>query len=357
MTTPFLLTCPWRIILTIALLAGVDMGCQPNDQVATMPQTTCRIQAYSTPADRTTYDYDSEGKLLNWEFNLINGDQTLKNTYTYDQSGYLTASTLVRTDRWYIKMGQPARQMTTTRIYNYTNGRLTGYVSESSPGTTPGNKITGAFNYDQNGQLLSETATFRYTSDPKLSPEGTGIADGNQQTWTYRQNLLVDYAYQPSTSGVMAHPYTIVDGRITQINTKPAYEYDSQGRVIKSIVYQQDNLNSYAITEYDQGTSWRETVPAFKGFPTIRSVTGLETNLNVAIGFMGFGAPTVLKSYTYFADYPGFGVVPLTKHTYVNQLNSQGLVTQTTAIGTSAYPNSPAQSDTVRTAFTYTNCN
>ncbi|AUD01316.1 hypothetical protein [Spirosoma pollinicola] len=62
-------------------------------------------------SDRTTYAYDSEGKLLNWEFNLTNGDHTLKNTYTYDQSGYLTALTLVRTDRWYVKMGQPAHEV------------------------------------------------------------------------------------------------------------------------------------------------------------------------------------------------------------------------------------------------------
>ncbi|AKD55686.1 DUF2963 domain-containing protein [Spirosoma radiotolerans] len=357
MTNRPFLTRQWRIIVTAALLAGVDTSCRPDAQDTTTPQANCRIQTYSTPADRTTYAYDPEGKLLDWEFNLTNGDQTLKSTYTYDQNGYLTASTLVRTDRWYVKSGQPARQMTTTRTYSYSNGRLTGYVSESSPGSSPGNKITGTFDYDPNGQLLSETATFRYTSDPKLSPENNGLIDGSQQTWTYRQNQLVDYTYRPSESGAMTHPYTIVDGRITQINAKPAYEYDSQGRLVKAIVYQQDNLNSYAITEYDQGKAWRETVPAFKGFPTIKSVTGLETNLDVAIGFLGFGAPTVPKSYTYFADYPGHGVVQLTKHTYVNQLNSQGFVTQTTAIGTSTYPDAPPQSDTLKTVFTYTNCN
>lgn len=357
MTSRFLFTRPWRIILTIALLTGVDMGCQPDAQDNTTPQTNCLLQAYSTPADRTTYAFDPQGKLLNWEFNLTNGDQTLKNTYTYDENGYLTASILVRTDRWYVKSGQPARQMTTTRTYSYSNGRLTGYVSESSPGASPGNKITGTFQYDENGQLQSETATFRYTSDPKLSPEGSSLDDGSIRTWSYRQNQLVDYTYQPSPSGAMTHPYTIVDGRITQINNQPAFDYDSQGRLVKTIVYQQGNLNSYAVIEYDQGKSALETVPAFKGFPSIRSVAGVETNLNFAIGLLGYTSPAVQKSYTYFADYPGHGVVQLTKHTYVNQLNSQGFVTQTTAIGTSTYPDSPPQSDTLKTVFTYTNCN
>lgn len=352
-----LLARPWPIILASALLAGVEMGCQPDAKDTTTPQTSCRIQSYLTPADRTTYTFDDQGKLLHWDFDLTSGDQTLKNTYTYNQDGYLTASTLVRTDRWYVKSGQPARQMTTTRSYSYRQGRLTGYVSESSPGSAPGNKITGSFEYDPSGQLQSETATFRYTSDPKLSVEGTGLDDGNQQTWLYRQNQLVDYTYQPTISVAVTHPYTIVDGRITHINTKPAYEYDDQGRPAKTIVYQQGNLNSYAVIEYDPGKSWHQTVPAFKGFPAIRPLTGLETNLNVAIGFLGFGAPTVQKSYTYFADYPGHGVVQLSKYTYLNQVNSQGFVTQTTAIGTSTYPNSPPRSDTVKTVFTYTNCN
>lgn len=357
MTSRFLLPRPWRIILATALLTGIDMGCQPDAQDTTTPQTNCLLQAYSTPADRTTYAFNPQGQLLNWEFNLTNGDQTMKNTYRYDQDGYLTASILVRTDRWYVKSGQPARQMTTTRTYSYTNSRLTGYVSESSPGAAPGNKITGTFQYDETGQLLSETATFQYTSDPKLSPEGNNLDDGNIQTWLYRQNKLADYTYQPGKSGATTHPYTIVDGRITQINNQPAFDYDSQGRLVKTIVYQQGNLNSYAVIEYDQGKSALETVPAFKGFPTIRSVAGVETNLNVAIGLLGYTSPAVQKSYTYFADYPGHGVVQLTKHTYVNQLNSQGFVTQTTAIGTSTYPDSPPQSDTLKTVFTYTNCN
>lgn len=347
----------WRILLLSASLVGVDMGCQPVDQTDSAPQTTCRIQAYSTSADRTTYSYDAEGRLTNWAFNLTSGDQTLTTTYTYDANGYLTASTLVRTDRWYLKSGQPARQMTTARTYRYANGRLVGYTSESSPGAAPGNKITGTFQYDETGQLLTETALFRYTSDPKLSPEGNGLADGNQQTWFYRQNKLADYTYQPSTSGAITHPYIIVDGRITQTNNLPAFEYDSQGRLVKASVYQQGLLNSYSTTEYDQGKSWRETLPAFKGFPTIKAVTGLETNLNVAIGLLGFGSPDVKRTYTYFADYNPYGVVQLTNHSYVNQLNGQGFVTQTTAIGTSTYPNSPTRTDTLKTVFTYTNCN
>src|SRR5205823_4659122 len=110
-------------------------------------------------------------------------------------------------------------------------------------------------------------------------------------------------------------------------------------------------------TEWEAGKSARETLPALKGFPSIKALAGPETNLGAVLDYSFIGSVGVQKSYAYFASYKTFGVVQLAKYVYTNQTNSQGLVIKTTTLSTTTYPDEPQQTNTGMTTYTYTGCN
>jgi YD repeat-containing protein len=341
-----------RLSLPCLLLCWLTVGCNDTPTVPASPSATCRIQQSENSTGKTTYSYDAQGRLLTWNLAGTGGFVTQTATYTYDTDGYLTTSTIVSTDR----SGQTARQAKTSVTFSYANGRLSGYVAEKTPGSSQGLKTTGTFVYDAAGKLTAENAKSVFTSDPASAKEPYSFSDGYEQRWTYSDNLLVDYSAK--NNGQTTRPYTIVNGLITQTNGQPAFDYDSQRRLLKGFIYNEDKtLNSYYVQTWDTGKSYQESLPAFKGFPAVNPVTGTETNLRNALSYQIYERTGNPKTYAFYYQDKTNTVYKLTDITYDNQLNSQGFVVKITTNGSYASPGDKPQTETFSTTYTYTGCN
>ncbi len=340
-----------RLLLLGVGLGWLSAGCNNGTDDGTTPQGNCRIQRISSTTkagiggdvstDEIVYDYNQAGNLLKktqvTESNSLSvtNTTTTTETYTYSADSLLTTSTysLVQQVNFY---GKPSTyQYTWTKLYTYTNNRLTGYTQRSttsSNSTTSGPQqqtgiTTGTYTYDAQGQLIRET-------------------NSNGTTWTYQNGQVV------AITG--SFPYTVQNGLVTKarfpgtnsagapFDLLQTFEYDGQRRLIKSQEFKGDSLDNYFTQEWQTGKPASVAVPVFKGHPIIQPT---------------YGELGVLTKYRYyFINLQTHTASPYMERTYTNQLNKQGFITNT-KLETVYFTNGQTQPNVTTITYTYTGCN
>ena len=349
-------------VLILSLITGwLTTGCGADSSNEATPQSDCRIQKYVAVSksrffdqtNQSTYDYDSQGNLIKTVATTDKrptsgtiGSQTgtTTNTYTYNADGFLTASTsqelyLTTTDKVI------REQITTTKSYSYTNGRLAGYVINRIGAYGVTAITNGSLGHDASGDLVRKTETIAsVVHDPAIAKEIPASSAGYTRIWMYQKNQLVDYVEKSGTSEV--RPLTIQNGIVTKIggsNYEVRYEHDSQQRVSKQEHFADGQLNEYYLQTWTDAKPSSATLPAFKGFPAIAQVSAFN-QAGVSATHKTFFFNSVSKTMYQFSE-----------RTSVVQTNAQGFISGA-IITTTHYPAASSQDLTTTETYTYTGC-
>lgn len=349
-----------HLLISLALV-GLSAACRQKDAEQAKLQSRCQLQQVvstattlgSTENSKTLYDYDASGNLIRKALTStatysVGGGSTVSTveTYAYTSDNFLTAYTYTNQRNVNFVGAISTFQRTQTRAYTYANDRLAGYTqsetvvaSATSPSVTTNSSVV--YEYDAAGQLLKEISTF-----------GSRTA-----TWTYQNGRAVDYVEK--TGSVEARPLTLQNGLVTQFRyagtqssgtgtivpyiADTRFQYDERRRLIQQQQVTNDALDSYFTQSWQSGAPAELTVPRFKGHPVIQSPYG-ET-----------GVLTQKKIYEINKQQANT-VYPYLEYTYVHQLNSQDVVTNT-QVKTVHFTNGQQQPDLNTLVYTYSGCN
>ena len=352
-----------RLPLLLGFIGWLGMGCAGNATTDPTPEVGCRIQQsvavsmskFYDETARTTYDYDAPGKLLKTEtttdkkpLNGATGIQTGNKivAYTYDATGFLTAST---TQELYILTtpGKTYReQITTTDSYSYATGRLSGHVSKRVGAYGLTQTVTSLFVYDVVGELITKTdVTSTVVHDPAIAKETPGGT--STRVWTYQKNQLIDYI--DKYGGVERRPYTIQNGVVTKMGDASyelRYEYDSQRRILKQENFDKGQLVEYYSQTWAGAKPSSASLPVFKGFPA------------VPVNWYDNGSPdgVLATKKTFFLNPVSKAIYLYQESTATVQTNAQGFISG--AVITTKHPD-PAAADqdaTTTETYTYSGC-
>lgn len=354
------------ILVGSVFISWLNVGCT-TDKNETSPQSTCRIQQYvsvskskfSDQTNRINYSYDSQDKLTKtvstMEKRPVNGATggqtgTTTVTYTYDINGYLTASA---SQELYVTVSTPTNtireQITTTKSYSYTNGRLSGYETNRIGAYGITTKVTGSLAYNPSGDLVSKTETSTSTvHDPAIAKEIPGSSAATVRIWTYQTNQLVDYVEK--FGNTERRPFTIENGLITKMVFPGTNElvvtaaFDNQKRLTKREEYIDGQLSRYDVQTWTDARPSSASLPGFSGFPAVAQLLE-STQTGVSSSYKSFYRNTVSKT-----------MEPYEERVSTVQTNAQGYVTN--VVTTSKHPN-PAAADqdfTITETYTYSGC-
>jgi hypothetical protein len=282
------------------------------------------------------YQYDTQGNLTKRSLVIDRATkaeaQEIQN-FIYNSIGFLIEKSTKTT---YAKPGAAVIQTSWLEKYTYTNDRL----------------ATAEISYtDRKGVTSVENIKYFYNMDGVLTSRESRKQDGTIVTSTYdKKGLLTDYVVKSSTC--TTQPYTIQNGLVTKIKEKFGYSnfvYNENRQNTKSETYTDGKLNSYSIIEYHSSLIAEVTLPKYKGFPNIKNE---------------MGESGVWDKFQYFADTAGDGKMQQgDESVYVNQKNSNGLVTKTDltnkVLPYSYSPGNiiPGYTTKSTQVFTYTDCN
>ncbi|WP_266364346.1 hypothetical protein [Tellurirhabdus rosea] len=339
-----------KVSLVMAALGWMTAGCENRDVDVSKPAATqaCKLQTYAASsvegsagvgrAERSSYEYDAQGRLVKTISTVetpTGGSVSTTVDYGFDEAGFLTSASSRTITRFATAIGKTiTREKLQTTTYSYQNGRLAGYIAKSSGTVLPATTIKGTYEYDEAGNLLTETALNTYEIDPATTREIPGYTSGLLRTWKFSQNRLADYTEK--SGAAEKHPRTIQNGLVTRVAQAGGYtsfEYDTQRNLTKSSVYVGERLASYVTQEWSGKTV--STTSAFRGFPSVKSevrqdvdpVYGETVRLSVNTLPAQSG---ILAKYAQYADLDeNDKMTLLSERTYTLQTNGQGVVTGT----------------------------
>ena len=348
-----------RLLLCYCGIGWLSTNCATESADNLTPDADCRIQQVMSVSKskfydetaQTTYEYDATGKLLKTgtttdkkPLNGATGSQTGNKTvaYTYDATGFLTAST---TQELYI-LTMPNKtyreQITTTDSYSYASGRLSGFTTKRVGAYGVTQTVTSLFAYDGAGELITKTQVISsVVHDPALvrEPPG-GVAT---RIWTYRKNQLVDYVEK--SGGAERRPFTIQNGVITKMgdaNYELRYEYDSQRRILK-----QENIDKGQLVEYYSQT-WADAKPSSASLPLVKGFPAVPVNWDDNLSLAG----VLATKKTFFLNPVSRVIYLYEESTAAVQTNPKGFVSK--AVITTKHPDPAAASQDMTTTETYT---
>lgn len=352
--------------LALISLFGWSVSSCNREATDTTPQGECRIQTsviittsiFAKSTDQTNYAYDPAGRLLgvtmtqnrqptSGTFGTQTGSKISR--FTYDASGYLTASA---TDELYTTVSNTTtrEQITTTQSFSYTSGRLSGYTTRRVGAYGLTFVSVNALDYDASGELLTNTETSStLIHDPSLAKEKPFDSGSTTRVWTYRNRQLADYVENAGTPNARK-PLTIQNGVVTKIgdpNYEIRYEYDARQRITKQEIYRNGTLTEYFIQTWNEAKPASTAVPVFRGFPTY--------GLNSFAYSNGIGNAATRTSYQgFYLNTVSNVIQPFNTVSSVVQTNAAGFVTGITS--TDKHPTATDQDTSTIETNTYAGC-
>ena len=263
----------------------------------------------------TTYSYNSNGQLIKSITSSSSPGVTSANsmtyTYSYDAAGNvitaLTEGVIAKTN------------VKSIGSYEYSGGRLTKIVSESSSNIFP--STTDSYSYDGSGQIATYSTT---SSDPKYGTE----------RYTFTNGLLTGGTI---TRGGQSLTVTAENGRITSIanpdGSKNRYTYDANGYNTRYEYFDKaGTLQSYTTNEYST-TGYKQARTPYQVIPAINLYGNTELPLARVASYNANGSLKNETLYQYQVNGKGY----ITGLSYVQ--NQTGVSGQSTGTTTYTYSN------------------